>query len=142
MKNFWYVANFGYLALGLYCGYYSTAPDRLQHIIPDPVAWLAILIVMPLLAIGTVYYSIRCWQNILPRPSWNRNSINWWEDPLQSLFMTMCTTAMMAMGAVLRAPAIGSAGFWMFGVYCSVAIGFAVGQMVVYRIYRRHIIDA
>src|SRR5271163_3383971 len=124
MKNLWCVANLGYLMLGLWCGYYSTAPNKLLHTIPDPLAWLLILIFMPLFAIGAVYYSIQRWQNMLQRPSWNRNSINWWQDPLQSLFMTMCTTAMMAVGAALRRPAIGSTGFWMFGVYCSVAIGF------------------
>jgi hypothetical protein len=30
----------------------------------------------------------------------------------------------------------------MLGVYCSVAMGLAIGQIVVYRIYRRHIIEA
>jgi hypothetical protein len=142
MKNFWYVANLGYLALGLCCGHYSTAPKQLQHITPAPIAWLAILIIVPLFTIGAVYYSIRHWQNMLPRPSWNRNSINWWQDPLQSLLMSTCTTAMTAVGAALRRPAVGSAGFWMFGVYSSMAIGFVVGQIVVYRIYRRHIIEA
>jgi hypothetical protein len=142
MKTFWYVANLGYLALGLWCGYGSTAPKQLQHITPDPIAWLAILIIIPLFAIGAVHYSIRRWQNMLPRPSWDRNSINWWQDPLQSLCMTTWTTTMMAVGAALRRPAIGLAGFWMFGVYCSMAIGFVVGHIVVYRIYRRHIIEA
>jgi len=142
MKNFWYVANLGYLALGLCGGHYSTAPEQLQHITPAPMAWLAILIVVPMFAIGTVHYSIRCYQNMLPRPSWKRNSINWWQDPLQSLFMTTCTTAMMAVGAALRRPAIGSAGFWTLRVYCSVAIGFEIGQIVVYRVYRRHILEA
>ena len=142
MKNFWYFANIGYLTLGLWCGYYSTAPGRLQHVIPDPTMWFVILIITPFFAIGAVYCSIRCWVNMLPRPSWSRNSINWWQDPLQSLLMSTCTTAMMAMGAALRRPAKGSVGFWMLGVYCSVAMGLALGQLVVYRIYRRHIIEA
>jgi len=104
--------------------------------------WLMILIIMPLFAIGAVHYSIQRWVNMLPRPSWSRNSANWWQDPLQSLLMSTRTTAMMAMGAALRRPAIGSVGFWMFGVYCSAAIGLAIGQLVVYRTYRRHILEA
>ena len=103
---------------------------------------LIILIIMPLFVIGAVYYPIRCWVNRLPRPSWSRNSVNWWQDPLQSWLMSTCATAMMAMGAALRRPAKGSVGFWILGVYCSVAMGLALGQLVVYRIYRRHIIAA
>jgi hypothetical protein len=47
--------------------------------------------------------------------------------------------ATMAIGAALRRPAIGSVGFWMVGIYGSMAIGLVVGQLLVYRIYRRRI---
>jgi hypothetical protein len=139
MKPIWNILNIGLLTLGFWGGYRSTEPGSLRHANPDPVLWLVILLIMPLFSIGSVYYSTRRWRNILSRPSWDRNPVNWWPDPLQSLFFSMCFMATMAIGAALRRPAIDSVGFRMVGIYGSTAIGLVVGQLLVYRIYRRHI---
>ena len=140
MKTIWSFLNTALVTLGLWGGYRSTEPGSLQQASADPMLWLVILLVMPLFSIGSVYYSTRRWRSTLPRPSWDRNPVNWWPDPLQSLFFSMCFMATMAIGAELRRPAIGSAGFWMVGIYSSAAIGLGVGQLFVYRIYRRHIV--
>jgi hypothetical protein len=60
---------------------------------------------------GEINYSTRRSRSTLPRPSWDRNPINWWPDPLQSLVFSMCFMVTMAVGAALRRPPIGSVGF-------------------------------
>ena len=56
---------------------------------------------------------VRCWDQEnkilswpfkLRKPSWNRSPINWWDDPLQSLFVSMCYMGAMAIGTSCGAP--------------------------------------
>jgi hypothetical protein len=75
-------------------------------------------------------------------PSTNRNPLNWWHDPLQSLFVSTCVMASMTLGGALRHPAIGSVGFWTVATYASFAVGLLVGQILVHRIYRDHVTGA
>jgi|SRR5215469_9421527 len=140
MRYFWIIFNLTLVALAFLGGYNSMAPHRLRHTNPDSIACLSILLTMPLFAVWSVTYSIRRWKaEPLVRPSWSRNPLNWSRDPLQSLFVTTCIMAAMAIGGVVRYPALGSVGFWTLGVYCCFAIGLMVGQILVYRIYRQHI---
>lgn len=122
------------------------APERLRHTNPDPILCLILLVIIPMFGVWTVYYPIRRSTNsIIQRPfklrpgSWNRNPINWWGDPLQSLFISMSYMAAMAVGAALRRPAFGTVGFWTFGVYCCLAVGLLIGQLLAYRIFRERI---
>ena len=143
MKNSWYVVNVALVALALLGGYQSLAPERLRHTNPDGIACGLILLVIPLFAIGSVSYSIRRWNHSrLARPSFSRNPLNWWHDPLQSLFISTCIMVSTTIGSALRHPAIGSVGFWTLGVYACFALGLVVGQVLVYRIYRENIIAA
>jgi hypothetical protein len=142
MKNIWYIVNTVLVTLALRDGYTSMAPESLRHTNPEPLLCVIILLIMPFFALGSVYYSIRRWKHDrLARPTWDRNPLNWWHDPLQSLFISTCVMAATAIGAALRRPVIGSVGFWTFGGYCSFAIGLLVGQLLVYRIYRGRIIE-
>ena len=143
MKNIWYVINVALVALALLGGYESLAPEKLRHTNPDAIACGLILLIMPLFAIGSVSYSIRRWNHSsLARPSFSRNPLNWWHDPLQSLFISTCIMVSTAIGSALRHPAIGSVGFWTLGVYACFALGLLVGQILVYRIYHENIIAA
>jgi hypothetical protein len=143
MKNIWYVVNIALVALALLGGYESLAPEKLRHTNPDAIACVLILLVMPMFAIGSVSYSIRRWNHSrLARPSLSRNPLNWWHDPLQSLFISTCIMVSTAIGSALRHPAIGSVGFWTLGVYACFALRLLVGQILVYRIYRSSIIPA
>jgi hypothetical protein len=143
MKNVWYIVNIAVVVLGLRGGYISTAPEQLRYMNPDSVLCGVLLVVAPLFAVGCVNYSIRRWsRDKLCRPSFDRNPLNWWHDPLQSLFVSTCFMATMTLGAALRRPAIGSPAFWTFGTYACLAVGLLIGQIVVYRIYRQNIIAA
>lgn len=140
MKLIWYMVNVGLVALGLWSGYVSLEPQKLRHTNPDAIACVAILVTMPLFALLSVGYSVRRWKrDKLARPSWDRNPVNWWGDPLQSLFISTCIMAATAIGGALRRPTVGSVAFWMFGVYVCFAIGLLVGQVLVYRVYREQI---
>lgn len=143
MKHLWRILNIGLVALALFGGYISMSPERLRKTNPDAILCLILLVLMPLFALGSVYYSIRrsgCGK--LRRPSWDRHAINWWHDPLQSLFVSNCLTTALAVGSAFHLPASGSFGFWTFAMYSCLAVGLAVGQLIVYKIYRGHIIEA
>lgn len=140
MKYFWIVLNLVLIGLALPGGYVSLSPDKLRHTNPDPILCSTILLIAPFFAICTVAYSIRRWKSApLPRPSWSRNPIRWWRDPLQALFISTWIMASMAIGSALRQPTFGSVAFWTLGVYACFAVGLSVGQVLVYRIYRQEI---
>jgi hypothetical protein len=65
--------------------------------------------------------------------------MNWWHDPLQSLFISSLLCSGMAVGSALRRPSFNSAAFWTSGMFVSSAVGLLIGQMLVYRIYRQRI---
>ena len=141
MKPIWYIVNVGLVTLGLRGGYVSLQPERLRHTNPDLTFCVIILVTVPLVALGSVGYSVLRWKrgNQLSRPSWDRNPLNWWGDPLQSLFISTCIMTAMAVGSALRRPAVGSVAFWTFGMYVCFAIGLILGQALVYRVYREQI---
>lgn len=143
MKHIWRILNIGLVVLGLWGGYGSMSSERLRHTNPDAILCLIILVIMPLFTLGSVYYAIHsagC--DMLRRPSWDRHAINWWYDPLQSLFVTTCIMSAMVVGSAFRLPTIGSIGFWTFAMYCSIVVGLAVGQFIIYRVYRERITEA
>jgi hypothetical protein len=140
MKYFWIACNSVGVASALWGGYVSMAPETLRRTNPDPVLCVIILLVMPIFAVVKVPLSLRRWKtDLLRRPSWNRNPLNWWSDPLQSLFVFTCVMGATAIGSAVRHPAFGSVGFWTLGVYCCFTIGTLIGQILVYRIYRDRI---
>jgi hypothetical protein len=97
---------------------------------------------MPLFAIGAVWYSVSgAKQTSLRRPSWKRFSFDWWHDPLQCLFLSTCFMGAMAVGAALRLPGTTSTGSWMFMSFLSMFIGLTIGQGFVYRLYYARIVE-
>jgi hypothetical protein len=139
-SNLWGIVNLVLIADAFREGYLALAPDRLRHTNPDALLCLIILLVMPLFALWAVTYSIRRWKaDPLPRPSWNRNPLRWWRDPLQALFVLTCIMTATATGSSVRQPTFGSVGFWTLGMYACLAVGLLVGQILVYRIYRQRI---
>lgn len=148
MKCLWRIVNTGLVMVGLWDGYKTMSSETLRRTNPDPILCGILLVIMPLFALGTVYYSKYRWDEdnkilarpfMIRKPSWNRNPINWWGDPLQSLFISMCYMGAMAIGAFFRRPETTSVGFSTFGVYCCFAIGLLVGQLLAYRIFRERI---
>lgn len=141
MKKIWLLVNIALVTLALVDGYKSLSPEKLRNTNPDAVSCCLILLGTPLFTLLAVEFSIRRWKhNNLARPSFDRNPLNWWGDPLQSLFISTCVMAAMAIGSALLRPTIGSVGFWTFAVYTCFALGLVVGQILVYRIYRENII--
>jgi len=116
------------------------SPWYLHHTNPDAIFCLIILLAMPAFAVGAVYYSVvrgNCER--LRRPSWDRHPINWWADPLQSLFISTWVISAMAGGSVVRLSGSGEKGFWMFAFFLCFAVGLAIGQFIVYKIFRDRI---
>jgi hypothetical protein len=141
LKNVWYVLNTAVIVLGLRGGYVSAAPEQLRHMNPDAVYCGLILFTMPVFALLSVGYSNRRRQRLSPsrrnlvRASFQRNPLNWWGDPLESLFISTCIMATYTLGGALRRPTIGSVEFWLVGSYACCFVGLVIGQILVYRIY-------
>lgn len=141
MKNVWYLINIALVVLGLREGYASTAPEQLRHMNPDAVYCGVILFTMPLFSLLSVGYSNQRRRRLSPsrhnlvRPSFHRNPLNWWGDPLQSLFISTCLMVTTTLGGALRRPTIGSVGFWLVGSYACSVVGLVIGQILIYRIY-------
>ena len=68
MKNIWYVINIAPVALALPGGYSSLSPEKLRNKNPDAIFFGAILLVTPLVAMGTVNEPIRRWNPALLAP--------------------------------------------------------------------------
>jgi hypothetical protein len=142
IKTTWLVVNVSLVALSVRQGYVSLAPEQLRHVNPDVVFCSAILLTLPLFALFTVYFSVRqCNVDRLRRPSFDRNPLNWWYDPLQSLFITTCNGAAMTVGGLLRRPT-GSVAFWMVASYFCFTFGLLIGQALVYRVYSERVVAA
>jgi len=92
VKTIWLVVNVSLVALSVRQGYASLAPEQLRHVNPDAVFCSAILLTLPLFALFTVLLFVRrCNVDKLRRPSFDRNPLNWWYDPLQSLSFPRAT---------------------------------------------------
>src|SRR3569833_1570265 len=95
---------------------------------------------MPLFAVGIVQYSISAAkQTVLRRPAWDRFSLNWWHDPLQSLYFMTAGSGVLVDGSGLRLFGTSSAGVWTFLSYLSTLCGLLIGQYFVYRLHRERI---
>jgi hypothetical protein len=141
-KAIWTVLNISLFALSVRQGYVSLAPEQLRHVNPDAVFCGIILLTLPLFSLGTVGYSVRRWNvEKLRRPSIDRNPVNWWFDPLQSLFITTCNIAAMGVGSLLHR-ATGTVAFWMVSTYFCAFFGLVIGQVLVYRVYRNRVVAA
>lgn len=140
MKYLWVIINLVLVALALRGGYVSLSPEELSHTNPGPIVCLIILLITPVFAMLMVSYSVQHRKSgPLRRASWDRNPLNWWRDPLQSLFISTCVVTALALGSSVRWPTFGSTGFWAMGVYASFAIGLFIGQILVYRVHRQSI---
>ncbi len=141
MEKIWIAINVLVIGMAVLDGFVSISPEKLAHKNPDLFFRSAILVITPIFALLTVSYSIhRHKHDMIRRPSLRRNPLNWWHDPLQSLFMSTCIMASMTLGGLLRHPAVGSVGFWMVGSYTCFALGLMIGQLLIYRIYRDKIV--
>jgi hypothetical protein len=141
MKLFWGAAlNVVAIGLSVGIGYAEMEPQLLSQANPDAVFCTVVLLGTIFFAPYTVWYSIRgAKQSTLRRPSWRRFAIDWWHDPLQCLFLTSCCAGAMMVGAALRLPGTSQTGFWMFMFFASMFLGFLIGQVVAYVVYREHI---
>lgn len=151
MKSVWRPINIALVASALVAGYRSMSPQNFRFPNNGPVPCIAMLVLLPLFALGAVLYSKHHWDEenkilarrfSLQRPSWERNPINWWGDPLQALFISACCVAATAVGGSLRHPAVGSAEFWMLVFYASCAAGLLTGLGLAYRFFGKYIAAA
>ncbi len=138
MKYVWLAVNTGFIILAFWTGYGEMAPEKLRGTNPDQFLCLAVLIMIPVFVLGTLWTSrSRC--PSFRRPSWDRNPLRWWTDPLQALFVTTLIMLAWAIGCQLHISGSGTIGFWTVAVYWCIFLGLVIGQVLGYIIFRRRI---
>ncbi len=134
----WVVFNLMLISLSIWTGYAGMNATTLQQMNPDAIFGIAILFVMPIFVIGTLYLAK---SNSFRRPSWNRFPLNW-DDPLQAAFITTWCSFGLFVGSLFRIRHSGILGFWTVALWGSIFVGLLIGQALAYRIYRDRITGA
>jgi hypothetical protein len=121
-------------------GFVSLAPENLTKTNVDIYACTTVFLGFAFFALGSPWYSLRekhC--EVIPRPSFFRVSFNWWRDPLQCLWLSICYTGAVAVGAFFRVFWTTDQGRWLFWSYVSMTAGFLLGTLAAQRIFRERI---
>lgn len=140
MSGVWRILNVGLPVLGFLGGYASLAPGSIHNSNPDAVLCLLILMAIPIVIIGSIYYAaVRLGVRDLHPPSWIRNPLLFWYDPLQFLFVATAVCFAAAIGSGIRSWLADWAGFWTFGLYCSTVMGLLIARVLAYWIFRNRI---
>lgn len=140
MSQVWRTLNTVLFVLGFLGGYMSMTPTNIRDTNPDAVLCLLVIVAIPIVIIGGTYYAMaRLGVTELRVPSWTRNPLLFWYDPLQFLFIITLVCLAAAVGSGLRLWLTGWAGFWTFGLYGSMVIGLLIARALAYRIFRSRI---
>ena len=138
MKRLWFVVNVGILVFSIWQGAQMTKDFAHPHPLEDWIACPLILIGAYLFTFCSIWFS-KC--DSFSRFSWDRFPLNWWYDPLQSLFMTTCIVTGWAVGSAFSLFYVGTNGLINLALFSSGAAGFHLGQLSIYKVYRRRIIE-
>jgi membrane protein DedA with SNARE-associated domain len=140
MKNIGRLLNLAAGAICLTAGYLLAANASQPYSNED---WLA----CPLLFILACLFVFLCaWRSLyfakcktLPRPSLNRFSLSWRDDPLQCLAGSTVNITAIAIGVAIRSAILVHPQFLFASMFFSGALGACLGQVIVYKIYRDRI---
>ncbi len=125
------------ILLSVIAGYSMSVRSARPHESED---WLA----CPLICLGAIIFSIASVSfsqaDDLRRPSMNRQPLDWRYDPLQSLCITTFISLAWAIGAALSLFSVGANALIVFSMFMSSVIGLSLGQLTIYKIYRRRIV--
>ena len=112
-KYIWGSVNVGFVLLGLFGSMFMTPVENAHYTNPGPFFFVFALFVLPLFSVGAVQYSVRARkQDTFQRPTWNRNPLNWWHDPFQSLFISTCYVVATTLGSSVNFLFTNFVNFW------------------------------
>lgn len=135
----WGTINSGLLFLLTWSGY-ATAPIKLRGANPDPVLSAVVFSAIVLFAIAAPHLAK---VPTFRKPQWGRPPLNWWRDPLQSLFVATCWWAGFVVGNLARLftsnLSTEKTVLWTVLTYVAILAGLLVGQTVAYVVYRDRI---
>jgi len=129
----WLVFNVILTALSVWTGYAEMSPAMGERSNADLIFCVAIIVSIPVFAICTVHFST---VHDLRKPSWDRFPLNWWGDPLQTLFISTLSALGLVVGSLFRFGTSGIIEVQLAATYVSILVGLVIGQMIVYAVYR------
>ncbi|WAC18905.1 hypothetical protein OVA24_16865 [Luteolibacter sp. SL250] len=106
------------------------------HWVEVAVAFVAVTIA-PLLLVAYGFLHSR--KERMRRPSWDRHPFGWWTDTLQPLRVSVVSGLAYAAGAASALPAADEKGRMTFFLLAAIATGMAIGERLVYVVYRGRI---
>lgn len=132
----WVMTNAALVALSVYTGWAEMEPRSLSESNPDALLCAVIFFGLPLFVVGALSIAkVRRFR----RPSWNRFPLNWWSDPLQTLFVSTLCALGLFVGSLSGLYRVGPRGFWMTASFGSTFLGLLITQILAYRLFRNRI---
>ena len=75
------------------------------------------------------------------KPSWTRQPLGWWTDPLQPIRISLVSSLAVVLGAATGLSRADEQGMMLFLWYVSITLGLFFGERTSYWIYRKRIIE-
>ena len=135
-SRLWLVLNAVLIALSVWTGYAEKNPSAKTGSGPDLIFYAAIIIVIPVFALSTIYFYPG---QDLRRPKWDRFPLNWLGDPLQALFISTLCTLGLVVGSLFRFFQSGMIATQTLFVHTCLFVGLILGQQIIRLLYRNRI---
>lgn len=134
----WLAINLLFVVICVWAGYVAMGPESLHGINPDPFFCLATFLIAA--AFPVVYLKLANPRR-LTRPSLVRRPFGWGDDPLQMFFISTIDSFALFFGSAIRMASSSVVGRWLSLFFLGIGVGFAVGQFIVYAIYKDRIVQ-
>jgi hypothetical protein len=129
----WRLLNTGLILFYLFSGPTMVSQCARPHLREDWFACPLLAVGGLLFALGSVWYSRA---ETFIRPNWDRNPFDWRYDPLQALFIMTWGVTGWAVGGSFELLSVGDNGLLTVAMLFSTALGFFLGRLLVYRLFR------
>jgi len=141
MKIIWRLIYVGLLISAPYAGFKSLGPEETAKTNPD---WVFIAVtfigclIFPLMALG---FSRAHGVNEFRKPTFDRNVLRWWTDPLQPLRFCVYASILTCAGAAVAFPNTDSIGKLTLYWYIAIAVGLVLGERLAYMVFQKRIVE-
>jgi len=138
-SRLWTIVNLVLIASAVYGGFEAIQP---RHHSNTNVDWTFIAISFVVTSIfpwGAMLHSRSTGVTEWKRPSFNRNPLRWWKDPLQPLRITILGVCAYLLGGAAALPHTDEQGLMLFWWNVAILVGLSLGERFVYWWFRAQI---
>jgi hypothetical protein len=132
MRRFWIAVNLAVIGSAFYGGFEEAGPDHHLNTNADWIFITLSFILTALFPFGAMYYSRSIGVAEWKRPSFDRNPLRWWTDPLQPLRISILAMCTYTLGATAALPHTDKQGVMLFWWNVAILAGLTLGERFVY----------